>query len=55
MGDLRALVIIIAILAAITYGYFLYIRPAFGHRAATALALLVFALLLLLMVCRRIV
>ncbi len=54
MGDLRALVII-AIFAAITYVYFLYIRPAFGHRAATALALLVFVLFLLLMVCRRIV
>ena len=54
MGDLRALVIV-AIFAAITYAYFLYIRPAFGQRAATALALLVFILLLLLMVCRRVV
>ena len=54
MGDLRALVVI-AILAGLTYAYFLYIRPVFGQRAATALALLVFILLLLLMVCRRVV
>ena len=54
MGDLRALVIT-AIFAAVTYAYFLYIRPAFGMRAATVLAILVFTLLLLLMVCRGVV
>ena len=54
MGDLQALVIV-AILAAITYAYFLYIRPAFGKTLGTALAVLVFVLLLLLVVCRRVI
>ena len=53
MGD-RELVIM-AILAAITYAYFVYIRPVFGKGLATALAILVFSLLLLLVVCRRVV
>ena len=54
MGVLQALVVI-AIFAGLTYAYFLYIRPAFGQRVATALAFLVFVLLILLMVCRRVV
>ena len=49
MGDLRGLVIV-AILAAITYAYFLYIRPTFGKSAATALAVLVLFLLFVLVV-----
>ena len=54
MGDFRALVII-AIFAAITYAYFIYIRPAYGKTAGTVLAVLVFVLLLLLVVCRRVI
>ena len=47
--------VIVAILAAITYAYFLYIRPTFGKTGATILAILVFFLLIALMVCRRVV
>ena len=54
MGDLRTLVIV-GILAAITYAYFVYIRPVFGKNLSTALALLVFLLLLVLVVCRGVV
>ena len=41
--------------AAIAYAYFLYIRPAYGKTGATVLAVLVFFLLAVLMVCRRVV
>lgn len=54
MGDFRVLGII-AILAAITYGYFVYIRPVFGENVSTALAVLVFFLLFALVVCRGVV
>ena len=45
------------VLAAIAYAYFQYIRPAYGKTGATALALLVFFLLVVLMgdeACRRV-
>lgn len=48
MGDFGALGLV-AVLAAITYAYFLYIRPAFGKTGATVLAVLVFFLLVVLM------
>ena len=51
MGD--GVFVVVAILAAITYAYFLYIRPAYGKTLATTLAVLVF-LLLILVVCRRV-
>ena len=41
--------VIVAVLAGITYAYFLYIRPAYGKSVATALAILVFFLLVLVM------
>ena len=53
-GDMRELVIL-AILAALTYAYFIYIKPVTGRKAATMLAGLVFTLLLLVVVCRRVV
>ena len=56
MGELRALLIVAVIAAIITYVYFQYTRPAFGRRGATALAVLVFVLLLVLLgeqVCGR--
>ena len=49
MGELRALLIVAVIAAIITYLYFQYVRPVFGRRGATALAILVFALLLVLL------
>ena len=54
MVDFRALGIVV-VLAGVTYAYFLYIRPTFGKTGATALAVLVFFLLIALMVCRRVV
>ncbi len=53
MGDFSALGIVV-VLAALTYAYFLYIRPAYGKTAATILAVLVFSLLLVLAVCRSV-
>ena len=47
--------VVLVILAALTYAYFIFIRPTFGRKAATILAGLVFALLLLVVVCRGIV
>ncbi len=47
--------VILAILAALTYAYFIYIRPVTGRKAATMLAGLVFTLLVLVVVCRRVV
>lgn len=49
MGELRALLIAAVVAAIITYVYFQYTRPAFGRRGATALAVLVFVLLIVLL------
>lgn len=51
MGDFGTVVVVAAIM---TGAYFLYVRRAMGQTVATALALLVFLLLIVLMVCRRV-
>ena len=52
MGDIGTVLVIAAFM---TGAYFLYARRAMGQTIATALALLVFLLLIVLMVCRRVV
>ena len=52
MGDFGTVVVIAAVM---TGAYFLYVRRAMGQTIATALALLVFLLLIAVMVCRRVV
>ena len=52
MGDFGTVVLVAAIM---TGAYFLYVRRAMGQTIATALAVLVFLLLLMLLVCRRVV
>ncbi len=52
MGDFGTVVVIAAVM---TGAYFLYVRRAMGQTIATALALLVFLLLIVVMVCRRVV
>lgn len=56
MGDLRTFGLVVLLAAIAAYVYFIYIRPAYGKTGATALALLVFFLLVLLIgdeACRR--
>ena len=50
MGDFGTVVVIAAIM---TCAYFLYVRRALGKTIANALALLVFLLLIVVMVCQR--
>ena len=49
MGGLEAFGAVTVVAAILTYLYLLYIRRSFGQRMATALAILVFVLLLLLL------
>ena len=52
MGGFGTIVVIAAIL---TCAYYLYAQRALGQRVATALALLVFFLLFVLLVCYRVI
>ena len=52
MGDFSTVVVVAAVM---TGAYFIYARRAMGQTIATALALLVFLLLIAVMVCRRVV
>ena len=52
MGELGTVVVVAAILSC---AYYLYAQRALGQRVATALALLVFFLLFVLLVCYRVV
>ena len=49
MGELGALGKVAVVAAIISLAYFLYVRRAFGRTGATALALLVFFLLVVLL------